>query len=193
MRFIGLDHHGRFGFPRRPCDGRWRSALRWPPPVFFALFSRYDHRLFVRHLLENHHRPQAGSGVSVRSANPTVTWVDEAASMSADARLYNSGVQGARSSVATKLPQAPSIPWTEGGSARVVRFDGEGPGLLIDRKLAVVTSGKAQNQALRQSAALQQNNLRGLWEVPDAAQAARARTMFQRLGINNIDVNVVPR
>jgi filamentous hemagglutinin len=75
----------------------------------------------------------------------------------------------------------------------VVRFDGESPGLLIDRKLAVVTTPKAMNQALRQSAALRQNGLRGMWEVPDAAQAARARNMFTRLGIDNIDVRVVPR
>jgi filamentous hemagglutinin len=83
----------------------------------------------------------------------------------------------------------PSIP----GSSRPVRFDGEAPALLIDRKLAVVTSPKAQTQALRQSAALRHNGLRGMWEVPDAAQAARARTMFGNLGIDNIDVRVVPR
>jgi hypothetical protein len=71
----------------------------------------------------------------VRSADPTVTWVDEAASMSNEARLYNSGAQGARSNVLTRQPQAPSIPRTVGGQARVVRFDGEAPGLLIDRKL----------------------------------------------------------
>jgi hypothetical protein len=74
-----------------------------------------------------------------------------------------------------------------------VRFDGEAPGVLIDRKLAVVTSPKAQSQALRQSAALRQNGLRGVWEVPDEAQAARARRMFATLGIDNIDVQVVPR
>ena len=109
--------------------------------------------------------------------------------MSAEARAYNSGAQGARSNLLTRQPQAPSIQ----GPARPVRFDGEVPGLLIDRKLAVVTSPKAANQALRQSAALRQNGLRGLWEVPDAAQAARAQKMFSQLGIDNIDVRVVPR
>jgi hypothetical protein len=110
--------------------------------------------------------------------------------MSEEARLYNSGAEGARSNVFTRQPQAPSIPRSAGGP---VRFDGESPGMLIDRKLAVVTSSKAQNQALRQSAALQENGLRGMWEVPDATQAARARAMFGRLKINNIDVRVVPR
>ena len=142
--------------------------------------------------------PQPYSGVAngagqPRIANPTVTWVDEVASMSGEARAYNSGAQGARSNVATRLPQAPSIPRVEGGATRTVRFDGEGPGVLIDRKLAVVTSPKAQSQALRQSESLQQNKLRGLWEVPDPTQAARARTMLQKLGITNIDINVVPR
>lgn len=119
-----------------------------------------------------------------------MTWVDEAAGMSADARAYNSGVQGARSNLLTRRPQASSIP---GPGGRLVRFDGEVPGLLIDRKLAVVTSPKVQSQALRQSAAPRQNGLRGMWEVPDAAQAARARNMLNGLGIDNIDVRVVPR
>lgn len=110
--------------------------------------------------------------------------------MSEEARLYNSGAEGARSNLVTKQPQAPSIPRSTGGP---VRFDGEVPGVLVDRKLAVVTSPKAQSQALRQSAALRENGLRGMWEVPDAAQAGRARAMFDKLGIDNIDVRVVPR
>jgi RHS repeat-associated protein len=132
---------------------------------------------------------RGGVSVRVRFANPTVTWVDEAVGMSDEARLYNSGAEGARSNLLTRQPQAPSIP----GPIRPVRFDGEAPGLLIDRKLAVVTTAKVQNQALRQAAALRQNGLRGMWEVPDAAQAARAKTMFSKLGIDNIDVRIVPR
>ena len=110
--------------------------------------------------------------------------------MSDEARLYHSGAIGARSNVVTRQPQAPSIRRNDGGT---VRFDGEELGLLIDRKLAVVTSPKAQSQALRQSAALRENGLRGMWEVPDATQAARARAMFSKLGIDNIDVRIVPR
>jgi filamentous hemagglutinin len=133
---------------------------------------------------------KSGPGSSVRPAKPTVKWVDEPAGMSDEARLYNSGAEGARSNSRTRQPQAPSIPRSEGGS---VRFDGESPGVLIDRKLAVVTSPKAQTQALRQSAALRENGLRGIWEVPDAAQAARARSLFVKLGIDNIEVRIVPR
>lgn len=113
--------------------------------------------------------------------------------MSTEAREYNSAAQGARSSVVTRLPQAPSIVLREGDKLRSVRFDGEAPGLVIDRKLSVVTSPKAQSQALRQSAALRQNGLRGLWEVPHETQALRARRMLADLGINNIQVRVVPR
>jgi filamentous hemagglutinin len=109
--------------------------------------------------------------------------------MSDEARKYNSGAQGARSNLVTRQAQAPSIPGKNGP----VRFDGEASGTLIDRKLAVVTSPKAQNQALRQSAALRQNNLTGIWEVPDGAQAARARAMLTKLGIENINVRIVPR
>ena len=129
----------------------------------------------------------------VRSANASVTWVDESASMSDAARLYNSGAEGARSNVLTRQPQAPSIPRTINGNSSPVRFDGASTGLLIDRKLAVVTSSKAQNQALRQAEALRQNGLRGMWEVPNAAEASRATRMFNNLGIDNIDVRVVPQ
>jgi RHS repeat-associated protein len=132
---------------------------------------------------------RSSSSVRTNAASSPVTWVDETAGMSTQARLYNSGAQGARSNLLTRQPQAPSIR----GPSGIVRFDGESPGLLIDRKLAVVMSSKAQSQALRQSAALRQNGLRGMWEVPDVAQAARARNLFNSLGIDNIDVRVVPQ
>src|ERR1044071_2524569 len=109
--------------------------------------------------------------------------------MSAAARAYNSGTQGARSNLLTRQPQAPSISGAEG----LVRFDGEAPGLLIDRKLSLVTSSKAQGQATRQSAALQENGLLGVWEVPNAAQAARAAKLFGDLGIENISARIAPR
>jgi filamentous hemagglutinin len=57
----------------------------------------------------------------------------------------------------------------------------------------VTTFPKSQRQALRQSSALSQNGLRGRWEVPTGAEAARARKMFTKLGITNIDVTVVPK
>jgi hypothetical protein len=44
---------------------------------------------------------------------------------------------------------------------------------MIDRKLAVTTFAKAFRQAQNQSLALEQNGMSGVWEVLDAAQAAR--------------------
>src|SRR5262249_12394802 len=121
------------------------------------------------------------------SVNPGVTWVDEPAAMRPNAREYNSGAPGARSNLDTRQPQAPSIEGPDGP----VRFDGETPGIMVDRKLGVVTTSKAQLQALRQSAALRQNGLSGMWEVPDAVQLRRANTMFTKLGIDNIQTRVV--
>jgi filamentous hemagglutinin len=126
----------------------------------------------------------AGFGVAAKAE---VRWVDEAAAMSDDAAKYQAGAIGARSNAVTRAGQAPEL--------YGVRFDGfdDLAGVLIDRKVAVTTFAKSQRQALRQSEALARGGYRGLWEVPNSAQAARAQRMFSQLGISNIDVAVVPR
>jgi filamentous hemagglutinin len=94
----------------------------------------------------------------------------------------------------TKSAQAPELVYRDAtGVERAVRFDGVDGNVLIDRKVAVTTFPKSQAQALRQSEALAKNGLRGRWEVPDEIQAARAERMFEKLGIENIDVRVVPQ
>jgi len=128
--------------------------------------------------------------VGIDSANPAVKWVDEVATMSDEARMYQSGAEGARSNVVTQLSQSPSIPRSDGGP---VRFDGESTGFLIDRKLGVANSAKSRNQALRQSTALREAGLRGVWEVPDAIQAARAKRLLEQQNIDNIDIRIVPK
>ncbi len=126
--------------------------------------------------------------------NPNVRWVDEAASMSAEARAYQSGAAGARTSVATKKPQAPEITYKKpNGSEGALRMDGQEAIQLIDRKISVTTFPKSKQQALRQSQALEQNGLTGVWEVPNAAEVARAQKMFNELGIKNIEVRVVSK
>jgi filamentous hemagglutinin len=127
-----------------------------------------------------------------QAINKVVTWIDEPASMSPRARAYDAGAIGSRSNLVTRTSQAPAIELRNGGQSTIVRFDGEEAGYLIDRKLAVVTSPKARDQVLRQSRALQQNSLRGRWEVPNEAAASRARQLFQELGVTNIDVRIVP-
>lgn len=126
------------------------------------------------------------------STSGRVRWVDENAGMDSAARRYNDGAQGARSNPTTQRGQAPTIDRTlPDGSTAPVRFDGQDGNILIDRKRAIVTTPKAKNQALRQSEALEQNGMTGRWEVPNAAQAARANTMLRNLGIKNITVEVV--
>lgn len=90
---------------------------------------------------------------------------------------------GARSNVATRLPQAPMV--------NGVRFDGADGATLIDRKLAVLRTAKAQRQAQRQAAALQQCGLTGRWEVPSATEARRAQKLFSQAGVAGLDVKVV--
>ena len=122
-----------------------------------------------------------------------ITWVDEGAGMSPRARSYDDGAMGSRSNFETRQGQAPALTRTlDDGSIAQVRFDGVDGNVLIDRKISVVTTSKAQNQALRQSQALTENNLTARWEVPTQAQANRAVRMFERLEINNITVRVVP-
>jgi hypothetical protein len=123
---------------------------------------------------------------------PVVKWVDENASMSETARKYNDSASGARSNAVTKYGQAPAIQLTtDKNKIKFVRFDGVENNILIDRKLSVVTTEKSKSQALRQSEALKQNGLKGRWEVPNKAQALRARKMFDSLDIKNIDIKII--
>ncbi|MBB3802143.1 filamentous hemagglutinin [Xanthomonas arboricola] len=133
-----------------------------------------------------------GIGKKIDDAEGKIVWVDEKASMSSKARDYNDSAPGARSNVETQASQAPSITRTmPDGTERPVKFDGVDADVLVDRKISVVTTPKAKDQALRQSQALSEQGLTGRWEVPTQAQANRAKKMFEELGINNITVEVV--
>jgi len=135
---------------------------------------------------------KSGRKLVGKTSKNSVKWVDENAHMSNRAKLYNDSATGARSNITTQKGQAPQITRTlDDGSTKGVRFDGLDGNVLIDRKLSVVTTQKAKNQALRQSQALRQNNLTGRWEVPTQTQANRAIKMFDKLGIDNITVEVV--
>jgi RHS repeat-associated protein len=131
---------------------------------------------------------------AAKSVPTKVKWVDENAAMGQKARDYNDAATGARSNVATRMGQAPAIERTmEDGSKRLVRFDGLDGNVLVDRKVSVMTTQKAKDQALRQSQALTENGLSGRWEVPTESQAVRAKTIFNELGIRNIDVKIIPQ
>jgi filamentous hemagglutinin len=106
--------------------------------------------------------------------------------------MYNDSVSGARSNAISGNSQAPSLKYSnKDGIEKTVRFDGIEDKILIDRKLAVVTTEKARNQALRQSEALEQNGLLGRWEVPTESELNRALKMFEELNVKNIGVKVV--
>jgi hypothetical protein len=122
----------------------------------------------------------------------SVKWVDEKAAMNTTARKYNDSAAGARSNTQTKLGQAPSLQYTDKSSKIcTVRFDGLDGSVLIDRKVSIVMTDKAKNQALRQSEALKQNSLKGRWEVPNVSQETRALKMLKDLKITNIEVRIV--
>lgn len=121
-----------------------------------------------------------------------VKWVDENAGMSQRARDYNDSATGARSNIDTQKGQAPTIDRIDAnGNSKPVRFDGVDGNVMIDRKISVVTTQKAKNQALRQSEALKNSGMTGRWEVPNQTQANRAQKMFDELGIKNIEVKIV--
>ncbi|MDA8480885.1 hypothetical protein NNO04_19565 [Citrobacter sp. Awk 4] len=121
-----------------------------------------------------------------------VKWVDENASMSQRAKDYNDSASGARSNIETQKGQAPSIDRIDAeGKSKPVRFDGVDGNVMIDRKVSVVTTQKAKDQALRQSDALKNNGMTGRWEVTTQTQANRAQKMFDELGIKNIEVKIV--
>ena len=124
----------------------------------------------------------------VSLAASKVKWIDEKAAMSQQARDYDDSATGARSSPETKSRQAPAIERTMAdGSKRLVKFDGMDGGELVDRKVSVVTTDKAKDQALRQSQALSENGLTARWEVPNAQQAARARRCLMILALPTLE------
>jgi filamentous hemagglutinin len=121
-----------------------------------------------------------------------VKWTDESAHMSGKAKQYNDSATGARSNTASQKGQAPTLSYNkDSGKLGQVRFDGLDNGVLVDRKISIVTTDKAKNQALRQSAALMQNNMTARWEVPDTKKLERATKMLKDLNINNITVKIV--
>ena len=136
----------------------------------------------------------SGSGREFVRSPGQILWVDENAGMNDVARAYNDSATGARSNLATEKSMAPAIyRSTPDGVGTIVKFDGVEDGVLIDRKVSVVTTDKAKDQALRQSQALTENGLTARWEVPTQAQANRAAKMFLELDIKNITPKVVPK
>ncbi|MFI5758759.1 ricin-type beta-trefoil lectin domain protein [Streptomyces sp. NPDC051569] len=128
--------------------------------------------------------------VLVHNCDGSVDWVNENANMSSAARAYDAGATGSRAGVAPALQYYKA----GGNSLSQIKFDGfdAANGVMIDRKVSVTTFNKTYRQAMNQSLALEQNGYSGRWEVPTAAEAARARKVLGGLLITNIRVRVVP-
>jgi len=139
--------------------------------------------------------------IIVPKGPPKITWVDETPTFSGrtkvQARAYNDSATGARSSVLSKKGQAPAIERTmPDGTKRLVKFDGTDfdsiyGHVMIDRKWSIVMRKNLKDQALRQSQALSNNNLIGIWEVPTKSKMLQASRLLEKLGISNIKVRIV--
>ncbi|UUZ47195.1 hypothetical protein LP420_27495 [Massilia sp. B-10] len=107
--------------------------------------------------------------------------------------MQKSDAPGARNAI-SKSRQVPAIYLTmPDGSRHRVKFDGlDENGVLVDRKMAVVTTRKGKGQAVRQSQALAENGRTGRWEVPNEQAMRRAKAIFDEKKILNIDASVVP-
>ncbi|MEU9625187.1 hypothetical protein, partial [Streptomyces sp. NPDC048155] len=128
--------------------------------------------------------------ILVHNCDGSVNWVNENANMSSAARAYDAGAAGSRAGVAPALQYYKA----GGNSLSQIKFDGfdAANGVMIGRKVSVTTFNKTYRQAMNQSLALEQNGYSGRWEVPTAAEAARARKVLGGLLITNIRVGVVP-
>ena len=77
---------------------------------------------------------------------------------------------------------------SDGG--RIAERERDGPA-AVSRKLAVVTGGKAREQARRQAEALRHNGIAGRWEVPSEADAVRAAWLLEAVEAREIGVRIV--
>lgn len=100
-------------------------------------------------------------------------------------KLYNDTAPGAQSN------QAPTLMRTmPDGSKRAVKFDGVRGDYLIDRKWSIRNLPRARAQALRQSQALAESRVIGIWEVPNTKQQFEAVKLLKQVGITNIIVRI---
>lgn len=77
------------------------------------------------------------------------------------------------------------------GSKRPVKFDGVQNGYFIDRKVSIRDQARARAQVLRQSEALAEQGLIGIYEVPNQMQRVKAARLFKKMKVRNIKVRIV--
>ena len=117
---------------------------------------------------------------------PEIRWVRENLGKRSAATDYNDAAFGARQG------QAPAIERTmPDGSKRPVKFDGLQGDTLIDRKHGLRTQERARAQLLRQSQALAENGLIGVWEVPSQKLKEKSLKFLRNNNIKNIKIRIV--
>ncbi|MBI0474401.1 hypothetical protein D9601_03355 [Sphingomonas sp. MA1305] len=117
---------------------------------------------------------------------PAITWSKETLKKGRPSTLYNDAAPGARPGLApTLMRRMPN------GAMRPVKFDGIDGEYMVDRKWKVVDLPHARAQVLRQSKALAQNGIHGMWEVPDAKQKVKAFKILRNAKVTNIKARVV--
>jgi hypothetical protein len=102
------------------------------------------------------------------------------------AKDYNDAAPNARPGYAPALPRTmPS------GKQRLVKFDGFQADWPVDRKFGVTSKPRSVAQVLRQSEALREHKLIGLWEVPNSRQKNLALKLLKKADVHNIKVRIV--
>jgi hypothetical protein len=101
------------------------------------------------------------------------------------AQRYNDGAPNARPGYAPAITRTLS-----NGSKKLVKFDGIEADWPVDRKHSIFFSRKSIDQVSRQSQALAEHHLIGLWEVPNAYQKAQALKLLDKANVRNIKVRV---
>ena len=115
---------------------------------------------------------------------PEYKWVKERLRPGAPQR-YNDGAPNARPGYAPALTR--TLP---NGGKRLVKFDGIQADWPVDRKHGIYFSKKSVDQAIRQSHALAEHKITGLWEVPDDYQKSQALKLLNKANVKNIKVRV---
>ena len=146
----------------------------------FNLEVSADHTYFVADASGN-------TDVAVWVHNACVT-VRERASMSLAAQRYQAGAAGYKKGFAPALTYQNPF-----GGRNVVKLDGQKGRTLIDRKLAFFSSSKGKLQLQRMSEAQRQNpSYKIRIEVPHVQALNRGITLLRQLGIQNINLKLVP-
>jgi len=109
----------------------------------------------------------------------------------ADARDWDACAGSvARAATLRQMPETLGLVARSDGD-RMTERERDGPA-AISRKLAVVTGGKAHEQARRQAEALRHNRIAGRWEVSSEADAIRAARVLDEADAREIGVRIVP-